>query len=104
MAMAMVNVRIVGMAMEHYPMCMEVAVGFLTMLVSVVFVRGVSMVVLQWLVPVLMSMSFEVEPYPYPASHQHRGGHELDRQTVAEKNCGRFLSFCHSLNNAVMSC
>jgi len=79
----MVDVRVVRVAMEHLPVCMDVAVGFLTVPVPVVFVVAVSVIVLHWIVPMLMNMSFsEVEPHS--TSHQHCSGHEIDCQTVAE--------------------
>ena len=77
--------------MEHLPVCMEVAMGFLTVPVLVVFVVAVSVIVLHWFVPVLMDMSFsEVEPHP--TSHQDRSGHEGDGQTVAEQEYGESYS------------
>jgi hypothetical protein len=81
--MAMVDVRVVRVAMEHLPVCMEVAVGFLTVPVLVVFVVAVSVIVRHCIMPVLVHMSFsEVEPHS--TSHQYRSGHEINSQTVAE--------------------
>jgi hypothetical protein len=47
MAMAMVNIGVVGVAMEHLRVEMWMTMRFLTVSVLVVFVVGVSVVVLQ---------------------------------------------------------
>jgi hypothetical protein len=76
-----------GMAVEHFSMCMEVAVEFRPMPVLMVFVMEVSMFMLYWFVPVFMGMAFS-EVKPHPSAHQRRRNDKAGCQAIAEHEDG----------------
>ncbi len=58
MAMAVMDIRVVGMTMQCLLMYVSVAMGLFTMTVFMMLIVSMSMLMLQRFVPVLMSMLF----------------------------------------------